>query len=341
MSLITYLTRVHFADRVLEDALAVELRRLRIFRPVLVIDADAAQGDALDRLTDATPREHAPIARLLVGASAAPGPDATTAAACDGVIGFGGRAALAAARRMSAPGRAGATLPWIAVPTTTAAVGLDAGGETRAAVPSAILCDPTLTLGLDPETTARTAMDALAHCVESYLATAYNPPADGIALEGVRRAGAWAERAVADGSDAKARRELMAAALNAGLAAQKGLGGAEAAACALEAEAGVADRHGMLHGALLPRIVAFNAPAVGSRFAALAAALGLSPGRDLPTGLADLGARLGLPGCLGSLGLTMAALRRAAETAAADPVSRTNPRMADADDFLRLLSSAL
>ena len=77
-------------------------------------------------------------------------------------------------------------------------------------------------------------MDVLTHCIEAYLGTAFNPPADGIALEGLRLAGASLPRAIADASDHEARREMMAAAICAGLAAQKGLGGVHALAHALE-----------------------------------------------------------------------------------------------------------
>lgn len=52
MSLITYLTRVHFADRALEDALPVELRRLGLSRPLVLGDGAAEAGDALERLGD-------------------------------------------------------------------------------------------------------------------------------------------------------------------------------------------------------------------------------------------------------------------------------------------------
>ena len=131
-------------------------------------------------------------------------------------------------------------VPVIALPTTTANVGLGPVSErlgSGAGVPVLILCDPTLTLAADAAATAADGMDALIHCLEAYRGTAWNPPADGIALEGVRRAAAYLERAVMDGNDIEARREMLAAALNAGLAAQKGLGGVHALALALEAEA--------------------------------------------------------------------------------------------------------
>src|SRR5947209_5978208 len=41
-------------------------------------------------------------------------------------------------------------------------------------LPSLALCDPELTRGLPPVLTAGTGMDALTHCVESYLSTTFH-----------------------------------------------------------------------------------------------------------------------------------------------------------------------
>jgi hypothetical protein len=62
-------------------------------------------------------------------------------------------------------------------------------------VPKVAICDPALTLGLPPALTAATGMDAIAHCIETFLSPAFNPPADGIALDGLRRAWRHIERA--------------------------------------------------------------------------------------------------------------------------------------------------
>ncbi|MCU0911750.1 MAG: iron-containing alcohol dehydrogenase [Rhodobacteraceae bacterium] len=346
MSLIAYVTRIHFADRVLEDALPEELRKLGIARPLLLTDTGPEAIEARERLEDALPGGAALLADL--GAETNSAPDALrrqiAGAACDGIVALGGARALDLARQLAAGGQ----LRLIAVPTGTRTIGIGPTGAgfaadhgREAAVPDVILCDPTLTLHTGREETAAAGMDALTHCIESYLATAYNPPADGIAIEGVRRAGLWLERAVADGRNLEARREVMAVALNAGLAAQKGQGGTEAAARAVEAEAGLASCHGISHVALLPQVLAFNAPAVEEKFGALRLALGLAPGADLRAALTDLGARIGLPLRLSALGLGRADLRRAARRAAADPANRTNPRHATEADYLGILEAAL
>src|SRR5207237_9208800 len=67
--------------------------------------------------------------------------------------------------------------------------------------PARALCDPALTLELPPYLTAATGMDALTHCIETYLSPLVNPPAEAIALDGVERAGRRIETATADGQN--------------------------------------------------------------------------------------------------------------------------------------------
>ncbi len=344
MSLIAYVTRIHFADRVLEDALPEELRKLALTRLLILTDAAGEADDAFDRVVDALPAgvTHAALRDLPLPPLAE---DAAAAAAlaahegCDGLVAVGGAPVLTLAR---AAGLA-AGLPVVAIPTTTAGVGLGPMPLPfgPAPVPALILCDPTLTLATGPEATAAAGMDALTHCLEAYLGTTWNPPADGMALEGLRRAAGHLERAVLAGNDLNARREVLAAALNGGLASQKGLGGVHALAHALEAEAGLAARHGMLHAALLPPVMAFNAPAIAGRLDPVACALRLSPGADVAAALAALGRRVGLPGDLGALGLDRQAMGRVAKVAAEDAANRTNPRHATATDYLAMLEAVV
>ena len=62
-------------------------------------------------------------------------------------------------------------------------------------IPKRAICDPELTLGLPKVLTAATGMDAVAHCVETFISPVINPPAEGIAFEGLRRAIGFIERA--------------------------------------------------------------------------------------------------------------------------------------------------
>jgi alcohol dehydrogenase class IV len=344
MSLITFLTRVHFADRVLEDALSEELSRLGIQRPLVIVETDAS--DEAERLWDALPVGAAPERVALAPGAAADAALREAAAmfaeaGCDGIVGCGGARTLDLARLLGGSGA-----PVVAVPTGTESVGLGPlavdfarHGARQSYTPSAILCDATMTLGAGPGATAAAGMDALVHCLEAYLSTTYNPPADGIALDGLRRAAMNLERAVESGRDLGARRELLAAALNGGLAAQKGFGGIEAAARGLEGAAGA--QHGLLHAALLPEVLAFNGPAISERFALLRSVLGLPAAGDAAEALARLAERVGLPARLSAAGVSARVLPGAAQAAAADPANRTNPRHATPRDYQRIMEAAL
>ena len=346
MSLITYLTRIHFADRVLEDALAEEITRNRVRRPLVICDGATAGSDGFERLCDALPTGVAVMAVTTHGVGAANGSheipgDTLPLQDCDGLIGFGGKAALDWARLAGGPGR-----PVIAIPTRTETVGLGpVGGTTpdapnpRPRLPVAILCDATLTLDASPRATAAAGIDALVHCLESFLSTAFNPPADGIALDGLRRAVQHLETAVQNGRDILARREMLAAALNAGLAGEKGYGGVEAASRGLEET--VPARHGTLHGALLCAVLRFNAPAISQRYALIRNAIGLPEDADLGQVLTQLAKRVGLPLRLSEMGVHADALPDAARLAAADIANRTNPRLATARDYETMMRAAL
>jgi 4-hydroxybutyrate dehydrogenase len=344
MTLITFVTRVHFADRVLEDALSEEMARLGVLRPLVLVEAET--GDEVERLWDSLPVSASPV-RFPAAPQRAADAVLREAAAlfaesgCDAIVGCGGARTLDLARILGGSGA-----PVVAVPTGTESVGLGPlgvdfarHGARQAFTPSAILCDATLTLGAGPAATAAAGMDALVHCLEAYLSTAYNPPADGIALDGLRRAALNLEHAVANGADLSARRELLAAALDGGLAAQKGFGGIEAAARGLEAEAGAP--HGVLHAALLPEVLAFNGPAISDRFPPIRSVLGLRADADVAEAVARMAERVGLPSRLSEAGIASRVLPDAAQGAAADPANRTNPRHATPRDYQTIMEAAL
>lgn len=377
MTLITYLTRIHFADNVLEDALRAEAEAAGMTRPLIVTDAGVVRAGLVDRLFEALPRGTS--ATLFDATPANPTEAAAraaarvyTEAACNGFVSLGGGSAIdlakAAAIAVSHEGplvryaaveggirRIGDRLPpHLAIPTTAGtgsevgrgaliilADGRKLGILSPHLIPTAAICDPTLTLGLPPGLTAGTGMDAITHCIETYIATSYNPPADGIALDGLDRGWANIERAAAQGDDLAARREMMAAAMNGALAFQKGLGAVHAASHALGSWNGGCLHHGTLNAVLLPHVLVYNAPAAGHRYPALARAMRLDPGADVADAVAAMNARLGLPARLRDMGLDRAALEAAAPLAASDHTNGTNPRRAEAADYLALLAAAL
>ena len=232
MSLINYLTRIHFADDVLEDALGAEIAAFKVTRPMIVTDPGIVNSGLVERILDVFDTNIHPT--VFDKTPENPTEKACQEAAkiyrrnkCDCLIGFGGGSSIDLAKAAAilishdndlssysaiegGTARIKDKLPIIiAIPTTsgsgsevsrTAAIVSSKGRKlsliSKYLVPKIAIIDPTLTLNLPPFMTAATGMDALTTCVETYIATAYNPPADGIALDGLRRVADNIERAV-------------------------------------------------------------------------------------------------------------------------------------------------
>ena len=290
---------------------------------------------------------------------------------CDGLIALGGGSAIDLAKiialmsthtgslpRYSVPENGGARItetvaPVIAVPTT-AGTGSEVG---RAAlismadgrkisfisthlIPKIAICDPELTIKLPPQLTAATGMDALTHCVETFLSPAVNPPADAIALDGLERAASFIEKAVADGGDREARWQMMMASLEGGLTFQKGLGAVHALSHPLGGLRDPVLHHGTLNAVFLPAVLRFNADAAAGKYRALRAAMGLAAGDDLAAAVEELNQRLGLPASLADMGVPESVLPEIANAAVNDHCTATNPRSATASDYLALLEES-
>jgi 4-hydroxybutyrate dehydrogenase len=207
-------------------------------------------------------------------------------------------------------------------------------------IPKRAVCDPELTVGLPPLLTAATGMDAVTHSIETFLSPRDNPPAEAIALDGLARGVAHLERAVANGGDLHARKEMMMAALEGGLTFQKGLGAVHSLSHALGALSDLALHHGTLNAVLLPAVLRFNEPAAGEKYERIRRALGLAAGVDLARFIEDLNGRLGLPRNLRAMGVPREALPGVAEAAVADHSTPSNARFVDAAAFEDLLQGA-
>ncbi len=92
------------------------------------------------------------------------------------------------------------------------------------------------------------------------MAPAVNPPADGIALDGLERAWSSIERATRDGGDREARFNMMSASMQGAMAFQKGLGCVHSLSHSLGG-ANPKLHHGTLNAVFLPAVVKFNASA--------------------------------------------------------------------------------
>ena len=203
-----------------------------------------------------------------------------------------------------------------------------------------VFADPQLTLGLPPAVTAATGMDALTHNVESYLSPAYHPMCDGIALEGARIAAASLETAVRDGSNLRARGDMMMASMMGAVASQKDLGAVHSCAHALGAVCGL--HHGLANALMIDTVLAWNLEAVPGKFAELARVCQVEGGGSaFVPWLVGLKRRIGIAGGLAAHGVTVEQLPRLVEIAVRDGCHATNPRPCAAGDFERLFRAAM
>ncbi|MCY7369599.1 MAG: iron-containing alcohol dehydrogenase, partial [Polaromonas sp.] len=318
MAFIYYITQIQF-DFGAVALLKQECERVGITRPLVVTDAGVKAAGVLQKALDALPGM--PVS-VFDQTPSNPTEAAVRAAAalyrsggCDGLIAVGGGSAIDCAKGVAiaatheGPLKTYATIeggspkitarcaPLIAVPTTSgtgsevargAILILDdhrkLGFHSWHLVPKAAICDPELTLGLPARLTAATGMDAIAHCMETFMSAAVNPPADGIALDGLERGWAHIERATRDGSDREARFNLMSASMQGAMAFQKGLGCVHSLSHSL---GGVNPglHHGTLNAMFLPAVVRFNAEAEseqkGNRLDRMARAMAQASGGDI------------------------------------------------------------
>jgi alcohol dehydrogenase class IV len=184
-------------------------------------------------------------------------------------------------------------------------------------------------------------MDALTHCIETFLSPLVNPPAEAIALDGVERAARSIETATRDGSDRDARWDMMMASMEGALTFQKGLGAVHGMAHPLGALDGLPLHHGTLNAVLLPAVLRFNAPVAAEKYARLRRIIGLEPGADLAGWVTDLNARLGLPSGLAAMGVPEDVLAHVAVHAEEDASTETNPRPVTREDYAVLLAQSL
>ena len=371
MAFIYYVTQVQL-DFGAVKLLPQECERTGMKRPLVVTDAGvraagvldlalAALGSTPHAVFDQTPSNPTEAAvRLATALYQREG--------CDGLIAVGGGSSMDLAKGVAiaatheGPLKTYATIeggspkitervaPVIAVPTTAgtgsevargAIVIVDDGRKlgfhSWHLVPKTAICDPELTLGLPPLLTAATGMDAIAHCMETFMASAVNPPADGIALDGLERGFLHIERATRNGADREARWNMMSTSMQGAMAFQKGLGCVHSLSHSLGG-ANPKLHHGTLNAVFLPAVVKFNASAESMvkdrRLQRMAHAMGI--------GSCDsLNERLWLPSGLAALGVTRDMFDRIIGGALADHTHKTNPRIATAQDYREMLEASM
>ena len=378
MAYIYYLTHIQFEPGAIK-LLKQECDRVGITRPLIVTDQGVKAAGILDialqQIAGLNPAVFDQTPSNPTEASVRAAADLYKKNNCDGLIAVGGGSSIDCAKGVAiaathegalstyatieggSPRITERVAPLIAVPTTSGTGSEVARGAILIVddhrklgfhswnlLPKAAICDPELTLGLPPMLTAATGMDAIAHCMETFMAPAFNPPADGIGLDGLTRAWAHIARATSNGSDLEARLNMMSASMQGAMAFQKGLGCVHSLSHSL---GGVNPRlhHGTLNAMFLPVVVKFNASAPSvkneNRLERMAHAMGLSSGSDIPDAIKDMNARLGLPIGLKTMGVERDWYEKIIHGAMQDHCHKTNPRIATAQDYEQMLLAAM
>ena len=377
MGLINYVTRVQLGFGILET-LQSELTLAGIKKPILVTDKGVRQLGMIDTILqhldnkdiavfDETPGN--PIEFAVRDAVAL-----FKKVGADGIIALGGGSPIDLAKAVAisaahdgplksfaaieggATNITSRTYPTIAIPTTAgtgsevgrgAIIILEDGRKVGLLspylVPRAAICDPTLTLGLPATLTAATGMDAISHCIETYLAPSFNPPADGIALEGLRRAWKNIQLATDVPDNKDARLNMMIASTMGAMAFQKGLGCIHSLSHSLGG-LNPTLHHGTLNAIFLPAVLEFNATSETAinegKYQRLAEILDAKSATDVTQVVIQKTKQLRLPTKLSELGVKKDLFPAIIEGALKDHSHATNPRVATAEDYRIMLDKS-
>lgn len=290
----------------------------------------------------------------------------------DGVIAFGGGSGLDAGKAIAVAAEQSCSLwdledvgdnwlnadpekipPIIGVPTT-AGTGSEVGrasvivneDEHKKAIifhpsmlPSIVILDPELTVGLPAGLTAATGMDALSHNLEAFCSPLYHPMAEGIAVEGIRLIKDYLPAAVSDGGNIEARTQMIVASSMGATAFQRGLGAMHALAHPLGA---IYDaHHGMLNAILMPYVLKANYAAIKDRIPRLARYLDIPPGfDDFLDWVLSLRQEIGIHHQLSAIIPEDSRLDEIGEMAVVDPSAGTNPILHDAKAYAQIARNA-
>ena len=356
-------------------------KSLYISKPLLVTDKGLAESDIVKKTLISLKKNNL-ITQLYsnvvgnpTGSNVSEGVDFYKKNDCDGVIAFGGGSGLDVGKAVAF--MTGQTLsiwefedvgdnwtkansnkiaPIIAVPTT-AGTGSETG---RASVilneetgvkniifhpkllPSIVILDPILTVGLPPKLTAATGMDALAHNLEAYCAPGFHPMADGIALEGMRLINKWLLEAVNNGSNLEARMNMITAASMGSTAFQKGLGAIHSLSHPVNALNNV--HHGLSNAIFMPYVLTFNKDVIEAKIIKICDHLELNDKSfsGFVNWILDLRKKLQIPHKLSEvIKEEDLQLDRLSKMALADPSTEGNPKKLTEADMKKMYQHSM
>ncbi len=368
---ISYLTKVQFGAGALSD-LAEVMANVGITRPLVVTDQPLVELGFVPRLGLREPIVFADIQSNPTESSVVAGLEVYREHGCDGFIALGGGSPIDAAKAMAILATHDIQLedaayirggldritsempPLVAIPTT-AGTGTEVGrgslvtmasGQKLAIIsphiiPNWSIVDPELTLNLPPTLTAATGMDALSHCLETAISRVFNPVAEGIALDGLKRGWDNLKIAFENPFDIAARSEMMMCAMQGALSFQKGLGLVHSISHPLGALQQRALHHGTLNSVLMPHVLRFNEPDCRLALGKIGEMLGINGGvGGIAQALTTYSDSMDLPLSLSAMGVEDEDLVGIEPLAVADHCSLTNPRDVTEEAVAEVLKSA-
>ncbi|SDI61375.1 Alcohol dehydrogenase, class IV [Pseudomonas flavescens] len=156
---------------------------------------------------------------------------------------------------------------------------LKIGVVSRHLLPTLVILDAMLTLGLPRPITAATGMDAFTHSLESFISTKANPISDTFALESMRLIAGSIVEAYRQPGSVQARSDMLLGSMYGGLAlTAAGTAAVHALAYPLGGKFHVT--HGVANAMLLPHVMAFNLDSCAPRLKRAACACGLAQETD-------------------------------------------------------------
>ena len=362
------------------SVLAEFAQKYKVSQPLLVTDSGLAKTEAFGLLVKEMDRVWSGAYVQFTGVHPNPTDEdvenawtAYSQGSCDGIVGLGGGSALdvAKALRLKAafPNVALTDMPFDELPPlvpmcaipTTAGTGSEVGRSSvitirkmgRKAVFGAqpmmaemAVLDPELTVGLPPNLTASTGMDAMTHAIEALVCPVFHPMCDAIALEAIRMVWLYLPQAYANGTDLEARGMMQVAAAMGAVAFQKDVGAAHSLSHPLSSEFGI--QHGLANAICLVPVMKYNKEVSAAQYARVAQCLGIntfgmsdSEAADKAIeAVAELNGRIGIPSSLADVGVKESQLPMLAKKAFEDPCHAANPRPCTEQDLLVLYKEA-
>ena len=367
-----YPTTIWVGENSVKD-LNLACTNLNISKPLLVTDSNFSKSQIIEEIMIKLKNDNFLVELFSnfsgnpTGTNVSDGVNFYKKNKCDGVITIGGGSALDVGKAIAfmsdqtlslwdfedigdnwKKANADLIVPIIAIPTT-AGTGSETG---RASVilneetgvkkiifhpkflPSIVILDPVLTIGLPPNITAATGMDALAHSLEAYCAPGYHPMADGIALEGMRLVNEWLIKVFKDGANLEGRMNMLTAASMGSTAFQKGLGAIHSLSHPVNAVNNI--HHGLSNAIFMPYVLTFNKKEIEKKVIKICDYLEINNKsfQGFIDWVLDLRKKLDIPHKLSEvIDEKNFEIDRLSKMAIEDPSTSTNPRKMSVDDM--------